>query len=198
MYKRLSAHMDELTYQGQVHGVIYTHGEYFRYKTPLTGRLKAGTHPQRNTRGSIGAGTFVVGTEAAGFIFNAPAAGTKPYRNTIFANQTTHIDAETALNAFGYTNTPAGRIRAGESPQRNTRGQTDGAAVTMGDTAEAYHFTTPAAGIRPGKKHGAEDRGRHRGQQYAGNGVFIRRQAVRKHPEAIKGGEDHVDNGRNQ
>ena len=149
MYKRLSAHMDELTYQGQVHGVIYTHGEYFRYKTPLTGRLKAGTHPQRNTRGSIGAGTFVVGTEAAGFIFNAPAAGTKPYRNTIFANQTTHIDAETALNAFGYTNTPAGRIRAGESPQRNTRGQTDGAAVTMGDTAEAYHFTTPAAGTVP-------------------------------------------------
>ena len=149
MYKRLSAHMDELTYQGQVHGVIYTHGEYFRYKTPLTGRLKAGTHPQRNTRGGIGAGTFVVGTEAAGFIFNAPAAGTKPYRNTIFANQTTHIDAETALNAFGYTNTPAGRIRAGESPQRNTRGQTDGAAVTMGDTAEAYHFTTPAAGTVP-------------------------------------------------
>lgn len=149
MYKRLSAHMDELTYQGQVHGVIYTNGEYFRYKTPLTGRLKAGTHPQRNTRGSIGAGTFVVGTEAAGFIFNAPAAGTKPYRNTIFANQTTHIDAETALNAFGYTNTPAGRIRAGESPQRNTRGQTDGAAVTMGDTAEAYHFTTPAAGTVP-------------------------------------------------
>ncbi|MFQ9858209.1 MAG: phage tail protein [Ruminococcus callidus] len=32
MYKRLSAHMDELTYQGQVHGVAYTHGEYFRYK----------------------------------------------------------------------------------------------------------------------------------------------------------------------
>lgn len=50
MYKRLSAHMDELTYQGQVHGVIYTHGEYFRYKTPLTGRLNAGTYPQRNTK----------------------------------------------------------------------------------------------------------------------------------------------------
>ncbi|MCB7101790.1 phage tail protein I [Fusicatenibacter saccharivorans] len=25
LYKRLSAHMDELTYQGQIHGVIYTH-----------------------------------------------------------------------------------------------------------------------------------------------------------------------------
>ena len=121
----------------------------FGYTNTPAGRIRAGESPQRNTRGGIGAGTFVVGTEAAGFIFNAPAAGTKPYRNTIFANQTTHIDAETALNAFGYTNTPAGRIRAGESPQRNTRGQTDGAAVTMGDTAEAYHFTTPAAGTVP-------------------------------------------------
>lgn len=149
MYKRLSAHMDELTYQGQVHGVIYTHGEYFKYKTPMTGRLKAGTHPQRNTRGGIGADTFTVGTEAAGFIFTAPAAGTVPYRNTVFAQQTAHIDADTALNVFGYTNTPAGRIRAGEEPQRNTRGQTDGAAVTMADTVEAYGFTVPAAGTVP-------------------------------------------------
>lgn len=37
--------------QGQVHGVIYTHGEYFKYKTPMTGRLKAGTHPQNATAG---------------------------------------------------------------------------------------------------------------------------------------------------
>ena len=87
MYKRLSAHMDELTYQGQVHGVIYTHGEYFRYKTPLTGRLNAGTYPQRNTKAGIGAATYIVGTEAAGFIFTAPAAGTKPYRNTVFSQQ---------------------------------------------------------------------------------------------------------------
>lgn len=149
MYKRLSAHMDELTYQGQVHGVIYTHGEYFKYKTPMTGRLKAGTHPQRNTRGGIGADTFIVGTEAAGFIFTAPAAGTVPYRSTVFAQQAAHIDAGTALNVFGYTNTPAGRIRAGEEPQRNTRGQTDGAAVTMADTVEAYSFTVPATGTVP-------------------------------------------------
>ena len=116
--------MDELTYQGQVHGVIYTHGEYFRYKTPLTGRLNAGTYPQRNTKAGIGAATYIVGTEAAGFIFTAPAAGTKPYRNTVFQQQAAHIDADTALNTFGYTNTPAGRIKAGEQPQRNTRGQT--------------------------------------------------------------------------
>lgn len=149
MYKRLSAHMDELTYQGQVHGVIYTHGEYFRYKTPLTGRLNAGTYPQRNTKAGIGTATYIVGTEAAGFIFTAPAAGTKPYRNTVFSQQAAHIDADTALNTFGYTNTPAGRIKAGEQPQRNTRGQTSGATVTASDRMEAHRFTVPAAGTVP-------------------------------------------------
>lgn len=114
MYKRLSAHMDELTYQGQVHGVIYTHGEYFRYKTPL-------------------------------------AAGTKPYRNTVFSQQAAHIDADTALNTFSYTNTPAGRIKAGEQPQRNTRGQTSGVTDTASDRMEAHCFTVPAAGTVPGR-----------------------------------------------
>lgn len=149
MYKRLSAHMDELTYQGQVHGVIYTKGEYFKYKVPTTGKLKAGTHPQRNTKGGVGRGTFIVGTEAAGFIFTAPAAGTSPYRSRVFADQAAHIDAETALNVFGYTNTPTGRIRAGEEPQRSTRGQTVGAAVEMSDEAEAYAYKTPLAGTIP-------------------------------------------------
>lgn len=149
LYKRLSAHMDELTYQGSVHGVIHTHGEWFKYTVPMTGRLNAGTYPQRNTKGGQAAGTVIVGTEVAGFIFKAPAAGTKPYRNTRFGSQTAQIDAETALNVFGYTNTPAGRIKAGERPQRSHRGQTDGAAVVLSDAAEAYHFTTPAAGTVP-------------------------------------------------
>ena len=149
LYKRLSAHMDALTYQGQIHGVIYTHGEYFRYKTPLTGRLNAGTYPQRNTKAGIAATTYIVGTEAAGFIFTAPAAGTKPYRNTVFSQQAAHIDADTALNTFGYTNTPAGRIKAGEQPQRNTRGQASGATVTASDRMEAHRFTVPAAGTVP-------------------------------------------------
>lgn len=149
LYKRLSAHMDELTYQSSVHGVIHTHGEWFKYTVPRTGRLKAGTYPQRNTKEGQAAGTVVVGTEVAGFVFTATAAGTKPYRNTRFTSQTAQINAETALNVFRHTNTPAGRMRAGESPQRSYRGQTDGAAVVLSDAAEAYHFTVPVAGTVP-------------------------------------------------
>ena len=149
LYKRLSAHLDGVAFQAHINCEIQTHAEYFRYHTPLTGRLKAGTHPQRNRRGVNYGNDIVVGTEAAGFIFRSPAAGTIPYRNMVFHSQTAQIDAETALNVFGYRNTPAGQINAGESPQRSHRGQNTAAAVEAQDAAAAYHFTSTAAGTVP-------------------------------------------------
>ena len=151
MYKRLSAHMDELTYQGSVHGVIYTHSEWFKYKTPLTGKVKAGIYPERNVKGGQSQETIIIGTDAAGFIFTAAPAGIKPYRNKVFSNQILHIDAETALNAFKYTNIQAGQIKAGEKPHRSYRGQSDMAAVVLEDTLQKYHFTAVAAGTVPGR-----------------------------------------------
>ena len=151
IYKRLSAHMDELTYQAHIHCEIQTHTDYFLYHVPLTGRLLAGTYPQRNRRGVPYGSSIVVGTEAAGFIFINPAAGTVPYRSTTFQGRATQIDAETALNVFRYRNTPAGRIRAGEAPQRSHRGGSAGAAVETDTEAAAYHFTDPAAGTEPGR-----------------------------------------------
>lgn len=149
LYKRLSAHLDGVAFQAHIHCEIQTHAEYFRYHTPLTGRLKAGTHPQRDRRGVNYGNDIVVGTEAAGFIFRSPAAGTIPYRNMVFHSQTAQIDAETALNVFGYRNTAAGQINAGESPQRSHRGQNTAAAVEAQDAAAAYHFTSTAAGTVP-------------------------------------------------
>lgn len=149
LYKRFSAHLDGVAFQAHIHCEIQTHAEYFRYHTPLTGRLKAGTHPQRNRRGVNYGNDIVVGTEAAGFIFKSPAAGTIPYRNMVFHSQTAQIDAETALNVFGYRNTAAGQINAGESPQRSHRGQNTAAAVEAQDAAAAYHFTSTAAGTVP-------------------------------------------------
>ncbi|WP_373220877.1 phage tail protein I [Mediterraneibacter gnavus] len=149
MYKRLSSHMDEVTYQSSVCMKILTHTDCYIYKTPLTGRLTAGTYPQRNRRGAQAGSCFVVGTEAAGFIFTSPLAGTVPERNVIFRGSAVQIDAETALNAFRYTNTPAGQINAGETPQRSHRGENRSATVTVEDEAEAFLFSVPAAGTVP-------------------------------------------------
>ena len=149
LYKRLSAHMEEVTYQAHVHCEIRTHTDYWYYKNPMTGRLSSGEYPQRNIHGVNYGSNIIVGTEAAGFIFIPRAAGTYPYRSMIFQSQTAHIDAETALNVFGYRNIPTGRKNAGEAPQRSHRGGSAGATVLAEDTAEIYRFTSRAAGTFP-------------------------------------------------
>ena len=149
LYKRLSAHMDEVVYQSHIHCEILTHTDCFLYHTPLTGKLRAGTHPQRNRRGINYGSRIIVGTEAAGFIFINPAAGTIPQRNTVFKGRMTQIDAETALNVFRYRNTPAGQINAGESPQRSHRGGSAGAEVEAQGEMKAQKFTSKAAGTVP-------------------------------------------------
>lgn len=150
LYKRLSAHMDEVVYQAHVHCEIHTHTDFISYRVPMTaGKRYAGTYPQRNRRGANHQSNIVVGTESAGFIFVNPAAGMIPDRNTAFHGRLTQIDAETALNVFRHRNMPAGKINAGETPQRSHRGGNTGVMVeTAGETA-AFQFTSPAAGTAP-------------------------------------------------
>lgn len=92
---------------------------------------------------------IVVGTDAAGFIFLPTQAGTYPYRNTIFRQTDAQIDVETASNAFRHTNTPAGRIRAGEEPQRSYRGAQAGTGIEAQTGKESFVFSSPAAGTAP-------------------------------------------------
>ncbi len=149
MYKRLSAHFDEVVYQSHIHCEIHTHTDVFLYHAPTTGKLHTGTYPQRNIKGVNYGRNIVVGTEAAGFIFVNPAAGTIPERNTEFHGRIARIDAETALNAFRYRNIPAGQINAGESPQRVYRGGNAGAVMEAAGETAAYRFTSQAAGTDP-------------------------------------------------
>ncbi|MEY8517172.1 phage tail protein I [Lachnospiraceae bacterium 29-84] len=149
MYKRLSSHLDEVVYQASVGIRVETHTDFFLYKNPATGSLQAGTYPQRIRRGVQEGSLIVVGTDAAGFIFLPTQAGTYPYRNTIFRHTGAQIDAETALTAYGYRNTPAGRINAGEEPQRSHRGAGTGARIEAQTEAAGTPFSVPAAGTAP-------------------------------------------------
>ena len=149
MYKRLSSHLDEVVYQAGVGITVETHTDFFLYKNPATGSLLAGTYPQRIRRGVQSGSAIVVGTEAAGFIFLPTQAGTYPYRSHIFRHTDAQIDIETASNAFRHTNTPAGRIRAGEEPQRSRRGAAAGAVIEAQAETEGTPFSVPAAGTAP-------------------------------------------------
>ena len=149
MYKRLSSHLDEVVYQAGVGITVETHTDFFLYKNPATGSLLAGTYPQRIRRGVQSGSAIVVGTEAAGFIFLPTQAGTYPYRSHIFRHTDAQIDIETASNAFRHTNTPAGRIRAGEEPQRSRRGAAAGTVVEAQTEKESFVFSVPETGTAP-------------------------------------------------
>ncbi len=159
MYKRLSAHMDEVVYQSHMQCEIHTHTDFFLYDVPMTGKLDAGTKPQRDRQGAGYGRSVVVGTEAAGLIFVNPAAGMIPRRSTVFHSRVTQIDAETALNVFGHRNIPAGKINAGEAPQRGHRGGNTGAVMEAETEAGHFDFISPAAGTEPERRtvfHGQE------------------------------------------
>ena len=121
----------------------------FGYRNIPAGKINAGEAPQRSHRGGSAGEVMEAGTEAGHFRFTSPAAGTDPDRSTVFHSQKAQIAAETASNAYGYRNTPAGQINAGEAPQRSHRGGSAGAAVEAQGEAEAHVFTSTAAGTVP-------------------------------------------------
>lgn len=151
MYKRLSSHLDGIVYQTRIDCIIRTHTDYIVYKTPVTGRLNAGTYPYRNIKGGMAGAAIIVGTEAAGFIFSVPQAGTIPQRNVIFRGNEAHITAETALEIVKYRNVPAGVTEAGKIPQRSARGGSADTEIMAQTQAEGSTYTVPIAGTVPGR-----------------------------------------------
>ena len=151
MYKRLSSHLDGIVYQTRIDCIIETHADYTVYKTPVTGRLNTGTYPYRNIKGGMAGAAIIVGTEAAGFIFSVPQAGTIPQRNIVFQGNEAHITAETALEIVKYRNVPAGVTEAGKTPQRSARGGGADTEIMAQTQAEGSTYTVPIAGTVPGR-----------------------------------------------
>lgn len=149
MYKRLSSHLESVVYQTRISCVMQTHTDYVIYSNPATGRIKAGTYPRRNTKGGTAGTTFFVGTEAAGFIFTNPQAGTIPQRNILFREHEDHITAESATEAVRYRNIPAGVIKAGEMPRRSAKGGIAVANLAAETAGEGSVYTVPITGTVP-------------------------------------------------
>lgn len=149
MYKRLSSHLEDIVYQTRVVCTIQTHTDFWLYHTPQTNTLAAGTHPRRNMVGGVGSAAVIVGTEAAGFIFTSPLAGTIPQRNVLFQGQEAQITAETALETMKYTNIPAGQVEAGTAPRRATQGGVSPVAVSVEAAAEGSTYAVPVSGTVP-------------------------------------------------
>ena len=149
MYKRLSAHLDEVVFQSHIHCLIATHTDYYEYTTPMTGRINTGTKPKRNVKGGKNQNITIVGTQAAGFIFTAPQAGTKPHRSTTFRSDVSVIDADTALKTYRYTSAQTGQKKAGEIPRKSISGAKTLSCIDVVDNVSQHIYTTPQTGTKP-------------------------------------------------
>ena len=79
----------------------------------MTGQLKAGTEPHRNTVGAVENTVIDVMTQAAGYTAEFTPTGTKPDRNITFATKDTEIVTESDTMGYQYTSNQTGQAKAG-------------------------------------------------------------------------------------
>lgn len=148
IYKRLTAHLDGLYYQGSITVVVMPKTEFWLYSVPMTGQLKAGTEPHRNTVGAVENTVIDVMTQAAGYTAKFTPTGTKPDRNIQYQTADVAAVGETEVQAY-----PFESIFVGTAPDRAVTVK-DRDIQTVADTeTEQYPYETDMSGQ---KKTGTE------------------------------------------
>ena len=152
IYKRLTAHLDGLYYQGSITVVVMPKTEFWLYSVPMTGQLKTGTEPHRNTVGAVENAVIDVMTQAAGYTAEFTPTGTKPDRNITFATKDTEIVTESDTTGYQYTSNQTGQAYkfdsdlTGTKPDRNMQYQTADVAAVGETEAQAYPFESTFTG----------------------------------------------------
>lgn len=146
LYKRLSAHMDDLIYQCTVKLTLGIEATAYPYRTGMTGKVIVGTIPQRNTIGAVEQSDIQAICDSIGYKFTSKEAGTIPNRSTIVALSESTINAPTAGEGFKYTAGMAGKQSAGMGPQRNTTGSVDESGISQTVTVEGFKYNVKRCG----------------------------------------------------
>lgn len=149
IYKRLTAHLDGLYYQGSICVVVMPKTEYYLFSVPMTGQLKAGTEPYRNTVGAVSNAVISINAQAAGYMAEFVRTGTKPDRNIVFATQDSEIVTDSDTKGYPYAAGQTGKYKAGTTPYIDTVGGTGNETITATAAGQGYKFDSDLAGTKP-------------------------------------------------
>lgn len=149
IYKRLTAHLDGLYYQGSICVVIMPKTEYYLFSVPMTGQLKAGTEPHRNTVGAVSNAIISINAQAAGYMAEFVRTGTKPDRNIVFAAQDSGIVTDSDTKGYPHTVGQTGRYKAGTTPYIHTVGGAGSETITALTKGQGYKFNSDLTGTKP-------------------------------------------------
>lgn len=148
IYKRLTAHLDGLYYQGSITVVVMPKTEFWLYSVPMTGQLKTGTEPHRNTVGAVENAVIDVMTQAAGYTAEFTPTGTKPDRNMQYQTADVAAVGETEAQAY-----PFESIFTGTVPDRAVTVKNRDIQTVADTETEQYPYETDMTGR---KKTGTE------------------------------------------
>lgn len=154
MYKRMTAHMDDIVYQCTIDIGIGIEKEKNKYRSKLAGRTTAGTHPNREVIGGVEGLELDLETIITDHRFNSGLTGTRPYRNRIAALRDKEIELDSELKDYNFTSKLSGRGQAGEAPQRETKGRNQPLGLEVENEMEAFKFNSRLAGA--GKRRNIE------------------------------------------
>jgi len=158
IYKRLTAHLDGLYYQCSMCVIVVPQTEYFLFQTPMTGRLKTGTEPHRNREGVVADTVINIGAQAAGYIAESAHAGTKPYRNIIFAVHDGEIVTDSDTEKYQYDTGITGKETTGTKPYIETVGGMAAGTVEIEPETDVTKFDSDFTGTKPYRNITAEFR----------------------------------------
>ncbi len=149
IYKRLTAHLDGLYYQGSICVVVVPKTEYYLFSVPMTGQLKAGTEPYRNTVGAVSDAVIRINAQAAGYMAEFVRTGTKPDRNIVFAMQDSGIVTDSDTKGYPYAAGQTGKNKAGTTPYIDTIGGAGNETITATAAGQGYKFDSDFTGTKP-------------------------------------------------
>ena len=151
IYKRLTAHLDGLYYQCSMTVAIMPTTDYFLFNTPMTGQIRAGEKPRRNTAGAVANAVISINAKAAGYIAEAVRTGTKPDRNIVFSINDSGIVTDSDTKNYGYSVNQTGKVDSGTTPYINTVGGVAQEEVKATATGQNFKYDSDFTGTKPNR-----------------------------------------------
>lgn len=141
IYKRKSAHLDDIIYQCNIGVQIEREVKKTKYNLAKTGEVKTGTKPQNNTVGAAREITTDIETGVQKNLYSNLQVGTKPQRNRISSINKVEVELKPDGEHFIHTN----KI-AGTKPQRNRIATLEGGGIGQETQGEAYGYKMKKCG----------------------------------------------------
>lgn len=146
MYKRMTAHMDDIIYQCSIGLEVEVKTKKDRYKTKMAGKTTTGTHPQREVIGGVENVEIDLENQIKGYGFKSKLAGTTPRRSMMAELVERDLELDPTIKDFSFNSTLPGKNNAGENPQRQTKGSNEDLNLEAENRLDPFYFKSRLTG----------------------------------------------------